>query len=188
MTATIPTTEPQSITAGDTAAWTKTLADYPANASWVLAYTLINAKRKISISSSASGADHAVSVAAATTAGWPAGTYQWQATVTKTTERYTVGSGVIVIRPNLAAATLLDQRSPARKALDAADLALASYGAKAYLQEYEIAGRRQRFASAGEFLAWRDRLRAECSRQENAERLKAGLASKNTLYTRFTAR
>lgn len=188
MTATIPTTEPQSITAGDTAAWTRNLGDYPASAGWVLSYVLINAAKKISISSTASGDTHAVTVAAATTAAWPAGTYSWQAVVTKAAERYTVATGTMVIRPNLAAATLLDQRSPARKALDAADLALASYGAKAYLQEYEIAGRRQRFASAGEFLAWRDRLRAECSREENAARIKAGLASRNTLYTRFCAR
>jgi hypothetical protein len=188
MTAAIPTTEPQTITAGDTAAWTKSLSDYPASASWVLAYTLINAAGKISVTSSASGDDHAVSVAASATVAWAPGSYTWQATVTKAAERYTVGTGRITIQPNLAAATLLDTRSAARKALDAADLALASYGAKAYLQAFEINGRSQRFHDPSMFMAWRDKLKAEVSREDNVERLKAGLSPKNMVYTRFTAR
>lgn len=188
MTAAIPTTEPQSITAGDSVAWTKSISDYPASASWVLAYTLINAAGKIALTSSASGDDHAVSVAASSTATWAPGSYTWQATVTKAAERYTVGTGRITILPNLAAATLFDTRTAARKALDAADLALASYGAKAYMQAFEINGRSQKFHDPGMFMAWRDKLKAEVSREENAARLKAGLAPKNMVYTRFTAR
>jgi hypothetical protein len=188
MTVAIPTIEPQSITAGDTAAWKKSLGDYPANDSWVLAYTLINATSKITITATASGAEHSVSVAASTTAAWAPGTYTWQSTVTKGAERYTITQGRITILQNLAAATLLDTRSAARKALDAADLALATYGAKAYLQEYQIGDRRQRFADPSSFMAWRDKLRAEVAREDNVARLKAGLAPKNLLFTRFTAR
>ena len=64
------TTEPARVTAGDTIAWTKTLSDYPASAGWVLAYTLINAGAKITITAAASGDDHAVTVLAATSAGY----------------------------------------------------------------------------------------------------------------------
>ena len=62
----IVTTEPTSITAGDSVAWTRSLSDYPASAGWSLAYTLINAAAKITINASAAGDDHAVSVSAAT--------------------------------------------------------------------------------------------------------------------------
>lgn len=188
MTAAVPTTEPTSLTAGDTVAWLKTLDDYPASAGWILAYTLINSTTKITITASASGDDHAVSVAASTSAGYAAGTYAWVAAVTKGSERYTVGSGTVVVNPNLAAASTYDTRSAARKALDAADLALATYGAKAYLQAYEIAGRSQRFQDPGAFMAWRNKLKAEVRNEEAAAAIAAGRRPRNQILARFSTR
>lgn len=182
------TTEPSRITAGDTATWLKSLPDYAANDGWVLAYTLINATHKISLTATASGADHLVNAAAATTAVWAAGTYTWQATVTKAADRYTVATGQITIAANWAAATTLDTRSSAKKALEAVNDLLESYGSKAYLQSYEIAGRKQSFNSPGDFLAFRSKLMAEVAREDNAARLAAGLSSKNQLFVRFNSR
>jgi len=182
------TSEPSRITAGDTVAWNKSLADYPASSGWVLTYTLINASAKISFSASALGADHMVSVSAATSAAWAAGSYTWLAVVTKAGERYTVGTGTIVVAPDLAAATVFDTRSSARKALEAVNLALESYGAKAYLQSYEIAGRKQAFSSPGDFMAFRSRLMAEVAREDNAARIKAGLSPRNQISVRFNSR
>ena len=51
--ATTPTTEPASITAGDTLTWQKTLADYPATV-WTLKYRFINATAKVDITATAS--------------------------------------------------------------------------------------------------------------------------------------
>ena len=70
MSQNIPTSEPESLVAGDTVTWQKTLSDYPASDGWVLSYRLINAAGNIDITSSASGDDHLVSVAATATAGW----------------------------------------------------------------------------------------------------------------------
>ena len=184
----IPTTEPSSVTAGDTVTWLKSLADYPASSGWSLAYRLINAAGKIDITASASGADHLVSVAAATTANWLAGDYDYIATVTKAAERYTVGTGAMVVSPNLAAATTYDTRSSARKALDAVNLLLETYGAKAYQHSYEIAGRRQQFQTPGDFMAFRSRLMAEVATEENAARINAGLSPRNQVAVRFTTR
>lgn len=182
------TTEPSHVTAGDTITWTKALSDYPASAGWVLAYTLINSAAKITITATASGDDHLASVAAATSATWAAATYTWHAAVTKAAERYTVGTGQIVVAPNLAAASTFDTRTSARIALDAVNTALQTYGAKAYMQAFEIAGRRQQFHTPGEFLAFRSKLQAEVAREDNATRLAAGLASKNQLQVRFNSR
>jgi hypothetical protein len=181
------TTEPGRVTAGDTIAWTKTLADYPATASWVLSYTLINATGKITITASASGADHAVVVAAATSAAWAAGTYAWQGVVTKGAERFTVGTGSIAIAANWAAAATLDTRSHAIKVLAAIEAYLES-PANTAAASYEIAGRKLQRHSMAELLTLRDRYRAEAAREANAARLAAGLASKNQIYTRFTSR
>lgn len=182
------TTEPSRVTAGDTVTWLKSLADYPASAGWVLTYTLINSAAKITITATASGADHLVSVSAATSAGYTAATYTWHAAVAQGAERYTVGTGSIVIAPNLAAASTFDTRSTAKRALEAVNLALESYGAKAYLQSYEIAGRKQAFSSPGDFMAFRSKLMAECAREDNAARLAAGLSAKNQLFVRFNSR
>jgi hypothetical protein len=182
------TTEPTRVTAGDTIAWTKSFSDYPASAAWVLSYTLINSAAKITITATASGADHLVSVLAATSAGYTPATYTWHAVVTKAAERYTVGTGQIVVAPNLAAASTYDTRTSARKALEAVNTALETYGAKAYMQSFEIAGRKQQFVSPGDFLAFRSKLMAEVAREDNATRLAAGLAPKNQLQVRFTSR
>ena len=186
MAQTVPTSEPSSVVAGDTVAWTKSLADYSAADGWVLNYRLINAAGKIDIVATASGADHAVSVAAATSAAWAPGDYVWQGYVEKAAERYTVGSGAITIKPDLAAeAAGFDTRSAARKALDLLDAALVTHGANAWTQEYEIAGRRMKFKSAGEFMAWRDKLKAEVAREEAADRIAAGMGGGRKVYVRF---
>lgn len=181
-------TEPSRVTAGDTVTWLKSLADYPASTGWVLSYTLINAAAKITFAASASGSDHLVTVAASTTAAWAAGTYTWIAVVTKAAERYTVGQGSITVAPDLAAAALYDGRTSAKKALEAVNTLLETYGAKAYLQGYEINGRKQTFQSPGEFLKFRSQLVAEVAREDNAARLAAGLSPRNQISVRFNTR
>jgi hypothetical protein len=94
----------------------------------------------------------------------------------------------MVVAPNLAAAATLDTRSSARKTLDAVNTAMESYGPKAYLHMYEIAGRKQQFHTPGDFLAFRSKLMAEVAREDNAARLAAGLAPKNQLQVRFNTR
>lgn len=75
MTASIPTTEPTIITPGDTIKWVRALADYPANDSWVLTYELVNSAYRYTVTAAASGADHLVTIAAATSVGYVAEAY-----------------------------------------------------------------------------------------------------------------
>lgn len=182
------TKEPSRVTAGDSISWLKSLGDYPATAGWALAYTLINSAAKITINATASGADHLVSVTAATSAAWAAGNYTWMATATLGAERHTVAQGALVIAPNLAAATTFDTRTSAKKALEQINTLLETYGAKAYMQSYEINGRRQQFQTPGDFLAFRSKLMAEVAREDNAARIATGLSSKNQLMVRFNSR
>ena len=118
----IPTSEPTSVRAGDRLQWTKSLSDYPATEGWGLTYHLRSTAvdGHIQITGTASGGDHAVDVAAATTAGWTAGDYWWEAFVADGTSRYCVGSGSIEILPDFA--TIYegyDGRSHNRQVLDA---------------------------------------------------------------------
>ena len=183
MAAPIPTTEPAALIAGDTAKWLKTLRDVPASAGWVLTYTLINASAKITFSASASGDDHLVNVAAATTAAWAAGSYAWRATVALTGEVYTVASGTITVEPAFGAATL-DNRGHARKVLA---------NINAYLENannltaarYQIAGRELQRISIAELLTLRDRYRSEVAREDAAANVARGLPDKRRVMVRF---
>ncbi len=182
------TTEPSRVTAGDTLIWLRSLPDYPASAGWVLTYTLINLAGKKTITATASGDDHLATVPAATSAAWPAGLYTWVAAVAKAAERYTVATGALTVDPDLTAVATYDARTSAKKALDAVNLAMETYGAKAYLQGYEINGRSQRFHTPGEFMRFRSQLMAEVAREDNAARLNAGLGTSNQLKVRFGPR
>ena len=183
------TTEPSRITAGDTLTWLKSLPDFPATAGWVLGYTLINQAGKHTITATASGADHLVSVPAATSAPWPAGLYTWVSSVSKGADRYTLDTGNLTVAPDLAAAVSgFDTRSSARKALEAVNTAMETYGNKAYLQGYEINGRKQQFHNPGEFMKFRSLLLMEVAREDSAARLSAGLAPLNQIRVRFGPR
>lgn len=187
MAITPPTTEPAFIQAGDTTTWQKTLSDYPASAGWVLAYRLINTASVINITAAASGDDHLVTVAAATTAAYSAGVYTWVSHVTLGAERYTIGKGSVTVQPDLAAQTAgFDARSTAQKALDDLRAALLGWlSTSGHVQEYEIAGRRMRFATAADIQARIGLAEREVAREAAAQRLAAGLPANNRIYVRF---
>lgn len=166
----ILTSEPSSVTAGDTIRWRKSLSDYPATA-WTLKYRLINAAGKIDITAGANGSDYLIDVPAVTSAAWMAGDYDWQSYVEKGAERYTVSVGRIVIAPNLAAQPGgYDNRSYARKVLDAIEAALMGRASKSQL-ETEVAGRRIKYIPFSDLLALRDKFRAEVRSEDIAEKL-----------------
>jgi hypothetical protein len=182
-----PTTEPTTIAAGDTVTWRRDLPDYPAG-EWTLKYRLINLSGHIDIVTTASGTTHVVDEPASTTVAWTAGTYIWQSYVVDGAGvRYTIGSGTMVIKPNLAAMSAgYDARSTARKALDDARAARAAYIAtNGHVAEYEIAGRRMKYKNAAEIEAHIQALEREVASEAKAERLAAGLPSGNRVLVRL---
>lgn len=179
----IPTIEPTTANAGDTWRWTRTLADYPASAGWALSYTLINAAAKITINASASGDDHAVTVSAATTAGYAAGSYDWRARVSKAGEVYTVGEGRITVR-NAFGGSTFDARSHARKTLEAIE-AVIEGRASSEVSYYMIGNRQLRYMTPAELLTLRDKYRAEVAREDAAAAVAAGLPDKRRVFVRF---
>lgn len=184
-------TTPTTLRAGDTYSELVSRPDYPATAGWVLKgrFTPRSAGTAIDITGTAEGADHRLAATAATTAAWAAGAYTAAQWVERAAEIHTVATSQFTILPNLrTAAAGTDTRSPARQALDAAEAALAAYGAQAYLQMTAIGDRQKRFHTPGEFLAFVSKLRAQVRAEENADRLAQGLAPRHKLRVRFTAR
>jgi hypothetical protein len=154
----IPTKEPEVITAGDTVKWTRQYGDYPASAGWELNYYLRTpvAVNKFAFGTeiTASGDSFAVVIPALTSAGWTHGTYKWAAFVTKGEERYGVGTGVMLIKPNLATTTPIDDRSHVQKVYEAL-CAVIENRATADDQSYTIGGRSLTRMNIDELERWK---------------------------------
>lgn len=169
----IPTNEPSSLRAGDTWKWTRTLADYPAG-TWTLKYRFKNATAYFEIVAGTSGTDHLVSVAAATTAAYAAGSYTWMAWVEGgSSEKYTVDTGTLAVDSDYRASTAAyDGRSHARKMLDAIEAWLEARDPA--VAEYEIAGRRMKYIPVAELVKLRSRYKTELANEANADAIAKG--------------
>jgi hypothetical protein len=181
VTAAIPKSEPAAIAAGDTAKWTKSLPDYPADAGWVLSYELVNGAHRYTFSATASGSDFLVNVDAATTTAWVAGDYDWRARVAKSPEVYTIAAGRVTVKPTFGAA--VDARSQARRILEAIEAVLEGRASSA-TERYTIAGRELRYYLPEQLLVMRDRYRADVQREDAAARMAEGLPNPGRVYVR----
>ena len=171
----IPDQEPSSLNVGDTWRWTRTLADYPAS-SWTLKYRFKSAAGGFEITATASGSDHLVTVDAATSAGYTAGDYSWTAWVEGgSSEKYTVDSGVCALLPDYraaAASAALDDRSHAKKMLDAIEAWLESRDVA--VASYQIAGRQMQYIPIAELIKLRSKYQMEVQGEVNAAKLARG--------------
>jgi len=68
---------PNTITAGDSLSLLLSFADYPATAGWALSFALAGPS-VVAVTSTASGASHALTLTAAQTGDLAAGLYQWR--------------------------------------------------------------------------------------------------------------
>jgi hypothetical protein len=112
---------PSELQIGDTWQWTESFPDYRPSDGWALSFSLYRYGQPVmKIDATASGDDFSISVPAATTAGKAAGEWQWTAYVTNGTDRFTVGTGTVTLKPDLAAAgPTTDLRTENEKILDA---------------------------------------------------------------------
>jgi hypothetical protein len=164
-------------TLGDTLSSTKTLAGYPASSGWVLYYRLVprsGSGTAITFNSTASGDDHVISVAAATTAAWAAGTYTWAAWVADGTSSYSLEQGTteLLLNPRTTGGPL-DLRSAAQIALDNVRLTIQGK-ASADVLKYEINGRSLERYPMRELIALETHLSTQVNREARAAALAAG--------------
>jgi hypothetical protein len=118
--------EPEKLTAGVTWKWKKTLSDYPAS-EWTLTYYLRkDGATATSFSATADGDTHLVTIAAATTAAYASGIYDFVGWAIKGTEKYEVFNASIEVLPNPTNASAYNLRSHARKVMELIEAAIYS--------------------------------------------------------------
>lgn len=145
----LPQSFPVEIAIGETLDWEKAFDDYPAD-EWTVTYYVRGAGTGFDVLGTASaddGTTHVFSVPAATTATMTAGRYHYQAIAVKGSAKSRVDEGRSLAKASLAllaTATTYDDRSTAKKIVDAID-AMMLGGASIDQQEYMIsAGGSQR--------------------------------------------
>lgn len=158
---------PAILQSGDTWSWTDSLSDYPAT-TYTLKYALYRyGQAVITITATASGADYAIDVTAANTKGKAAGEWNWSAYVESTGIRYTVDTGKVTIKADLAAAgSTADLRSYAQKMLDAIEAVMLGRASHAELS-LTINGKSIQYLKPSELEGWRNVYRREVNKENN---------------------
>lgn len=116
----------QKLSVGTYWSWTESLSDYPASDYTLKIYLRQGSAAAKTITASASGDDHVIEEAAATTANYAFGDHTYQAVAENkedATKKYEVERGRIHIYPNLSADTT-DPRGPWEKIYAALSTAL----------------------------------------------------------------
>ena len=172
---------------GDTLSYTRSLADYPAGEGWVLHLRLIPASggSAIEVTGTASGDDHAVDAAAATTAAWQPGACTWAEWVTLGAASHTIATGTctLVSNPRTVAAPL-DLRTEAQIALDNVRATLRGK-ASADVLRYTIAGRSLERYSVEELIALESKLANDVRRENAAAAIAAGRPDPRNMQVRL---
>lgn len=95
-------------------------SDYPASAGWSLKFVLVTEGDQVEADAVADGDGFDLTIAKTVTADMTAGTYFWQAFVSKDAERFLVGEGEVkVITDFLTQTTGYDARTTLRQQLEA---------------------------------------------------------------------
>ena len=169
---------PAKIRAGDTLKFTDTVTDYPAVDGWTLHYIFSNASHTATFS--VSGTEYAFVVAAADTAKWNAGSYQWAAYVDGvSSQRFTVGSGRVELLPNIVNGPT-DQRAHVEKVIAAIEAVLENKASKD-IESVTINGQWVKRMSPEHLLAWRATYKAELRTLIRAEQIANGKSVSGTV-------
>jgi hypothetical protein len=182
--ASIQTTEPTELRAGDTWTWRRDdLSDYPAGDGWTLTYYFRTATHYFNVVAAADGDAYLATVAKAITATYGAGAYDWVAVVGNATERHEVDRGKTTVLPDYSAAVAIDGRTFARTLLDYVEAELLSRGSSGRLDVVTSAlADRSLTRDAGGLTTLRNQLKVEVQREEAAERRRQGLPSRNRMH------
>ena len=185
MSAIPPTIEPASFVTGETVVWSKSFTDYPAS-EWALTYYFRGGSTGINVAAAADGDDFLVTITAAANT-LAAGVWDYQAFLTKGSEKYLAASGKVTVKASLTGneATTFDGRSQAKKILEALD-AMIEGTASVNQKRYQINNRELERYSLTELIALRTHYANLVAREQQAERLKDGKGFLKNIHTRFT--
>jgi hypothetical protein len=129
-----------------------------------------------------------ITVPSATTAGFDAGKWTWQAIATLGSVQYTAGRGQFTVKATAqytGTPGAFDDRSRAEIDLSYVEAAIRTLAQGGMVQEYTIGGRSLKRYKMGELLQLRDDLKNEIAMERKAERIRQGLGNPGLAKVRF---
>ena len=185
---------PATIRAGDTVRWrhdasTDNLGNSIDSGSWVLTYYLRTntASEGATVVGSSYGLGWEFTLAAATSAGFDAGTWYWQAIATSGSDKVTLGAGQLEVLAALeysGTPGAFDGRTQAQQDLTAVQAAIRAI-ISGQAKQYSIGSRSFTKLDLGELMERESRLKAEVKREQMAELMANGLGNPHNLFVRF---
>jgi len=186
---------PAQIRAGDTVKWRDVASkDVFGNAidsgSWTLTYYLrTNTNHEgATVVGTAYGTGWEFSISQATSAGFDAGTWYWQAEATKAGEHITLGAGQLAVLAGMSYTgqpAAFDGRTQAQKDLDAVQAAIRAQISGGAVAEYSIGTRRLKKMELADLLTLESSLKVEVKREQAAALAANGLGNPHNLFVRF---
>lgn len=172
MAPTVPTGEPERLTAGDTWQWTRSFSTYPISEGWGLSYA-INGAEALPWDASwvtDDGSTFTVLIPAASTE-LPAGRYEWAAILTGSGsyagQRYVGASGVLVVDPNPATQEDGDRQTHAEKMVASLEAAIEGRATNDVLAYSLANGRSVQMSEPAELLKWLNFYKAQVWQEQH---------------------
>lgn len=113
-----------------------------------------------------------------------AGKYTYVITLSEDANVQIIETGLVTIKQNPALLTSIDNRSHAKKVLDAIEAVIEGRASRDEMK-YNINGRYLEKTPLPDLIALRDRYKREYQTELKAERINKGLGNPNKIYTRF---
>lgn len=185
---------PSTIQAGDTIKWrdsasSDSFGNAISSANWTLTYYLRTntATEAATVIGSAYGAGWELTIAAATSAGFVAGQWYWQAIASYGSEKLTLGAGQLQVLAALdysGTPSALDGRTQAQIDLDAVQAAIRAI-ISGQAKQYSIGGRSFTKLDLADLMQRESTLKAEVKREQKAALIANGLGNPHNLFVRF---
>jgi hypothetical protein len=184
-----PNTEPSVIVAGDLVQWRREdFSVYALGAAHTLLYVFRPAGggANVDVTTTIEGQEFRATMSSTVTAAMVSGRWYWSAFLIRTSDsaRVQVDDGELMVEANLQV-DASDTRTHARRTLDAIEAAIEGRATDT-VQSYTIGGRQINKMDAKELITWRNYYINEVRTEEDAERRRNGLSSRNTILARFT--
>lgn len=185
---------PAQIRAGDTIQWrdveaVDNLGNAVSSTDYGLTYWLRTntASEGADVVGTTYGTGWQFTITAATSAGFDAGTWYWQAIASKAGSVITLGAGQIEVLPALSYAGTpgaFDGRSQAQQDLEAVQSAIRAI-ISGQAKQYSIGSRSFTKLDLGELMERESRLKAEVKREQMASLIANGQGNPHNLFVRF---
>ena len=186
---------PSSFRAGDTVRWrdaagVDNLGNIVSSADYELTYWLRfdAASEGSNVTGTAYGTGWEFTISAATSGGFDAGQWYWQAIASKAGSVITLGAGQLTVERALSYAGTpgaFDGRTQLEQDLAAVQAAIRSLISGGAVQQYSIGNRSLSRYSLSDLMALESKLKAEVKREQMAQLMANGLGNPHNLFVRF---